>query len=98
MEWRGKKLGLLRYYYEARICPSCWLLIVLFSSPIHAQVIPAEGSKLHYRIVKFSVPQMTTGAGYTFEIARGNYETEDSFKKNIVVSVHGSENKIIAEV
>ena len=94
MEWRNKKPGLTRC-----CCAVVALLLIAFCPvKLYAQVSPAEGSKLHYRIIKFYDYRVAAGATFTFEIASGNYNTEDSFKKNIIVSRSGNENKIIAEV
>jgi hypothetical protein len=53
---------------------------------------------LHYRMVGFSFPAVAKATSYKIEIARGFYNKEDSFKRNIVVSKTGNKNRIIAEV
>ena len=62
-----------------------------------AQILPKEGSKLHYRLIGFSFPEVKNNT-YTLQIAQGNYNTEDSFKKNIIVSLNSKKSKIVAEV
>ena len=98
MEWNIKKVGSSPRYYKAPVYCSFLLLAISFSARLSAQLFPTEGSKLHYRIIKLSVPQITSGVNYTFEIASGNYGTEDSFKKNMIISLSSNENKTIAEV
>ena len=76
-------------------------LLLLSAISLHsgAQLMPAEGSRLHYRIIGFSFP--TTGpktSRYVLEIANGNINSPDSFKRNIVKTVTDKNNKIIAEV
>ncbi len=72
--------------------------LFLIPYPAESQVLPGEGSKLHYRIIGFSVEPVPQAVNYTIEIAAGNYFTEDSFKKNIIQSLASKSNKIIAEV
>ena len=60
--------------------------------------MPAEGSRLNYRVIGFRFPFMQGGVDYKLEIAAGNYSTEDSFKKNIIAKLPVKRNKIIAEV
>lgn len=74
-------------------------LVLLFIFPFihcHSQVLPKEGSELNYRIVPFSFP--VSGGSFTLEIASGRYFSEDSFRKNIVLKMIDTGNKIIAEV
>ncbi len=76
-------------------------LVLLFIFPFihcHSQVLPKEGSELNYRIIGFSLPQVSAKVNYVIEIAKGNYYSEDSFIKNIVVSESGTTNKLITEV
>jgi hypothetical protein len=63
-----------------------------------SQVSPEEGSLLNYRRVGFSFSVKDVIGKYKIEIAKGNYNTEDSFKKNIIQSVYTKTNRIIAEV
>ncbi len=72
--------------------------LVSFISPLRAQVLPKEGSKLNYRIIGFSFPEVTQANKYTVEIASGRINSLDSFTKNIVQSVSSKDNRIIAEV
>ena len=60
-------------------------------------MLPAEGSKLHYRLIGFSFSGVERGS-YTLQIAAGNYNSPDSFRKNIGVSLKTNKTKIVAEV
>jgi hypothetical protein len=98
MERHNKKLGMVLHRWKAGAIDLLLLFLASFSGQLHAQVFPAEGSKLHYRLVKFSAPQVGPGASYTFEIASGHYASEDSFKQNTIISRASSRNKTLAEV
>jgi len=74
------------------------LILFIVSSHLRGQVFPKENSTLHYRIIGFSFPAGDGGNNYQLEIASGNYTTEDSFKKNIILSPRSKTNKLIAEV
>ena len=79
---------------------------------LDAQILPKENSKLNYRLVGFSFPVMLqsgavqkgaaaknqTQKKYKIEVAAGNYFSDDSFRKNIVVSFLGDTNRIIGVV
>ncbi len=73
------------------------LVILMLSYNGHSQVLPAEGAKLHYRLIGFSFPG-ATGDSYTLQIAAGNYNSADSFRKNIVVSLKKNKTRVVAEV
>jgi hypothetical protein len=75
-----------------------FILLFLATSCVFAQVTPKEGSKLNYRIIGFSFPEKSTTASYKVQVASGNYDNDNAFQKNIVVTVAAKENKIIAEV
>jgi len=53
---------------------------------------------LHYRIIGFYAPVVHKTNNNLLEIAIGYYHSEDSFKKNIIVSQKGDNSKTIAEV
>ena len=63
-----------------------------------AQIIPAEGAHLNYRLVGFSVPSKAKTSKYKVEIATGNYSADDAFSAHITNSASGEQNKLIAEV
>jgi len=74
-------------------------LIMLLPHYLKAQIIPWEGSTLNYRLIGFSFPSVKDATNnYTLEIAAGNYYSEDSFRKNIIITEHPATNKIITEV
>lgn len=79
-----------------------WIIYVLlfFFIPhqLSGQILPKEGSKLNYRLIGFSFPQIQDGTKCTLQIAKGYYNTKDSFNKNIIKSIDCTANKIIAEV
>src|ERR1035437_1337868 len=80
--------------------PKILVILLFFIIPfqLKSQIQPKEGSKLSYRIIGLSFPQETQAHNYKIEIAAGNYNTIDSFRKNIVRSAESESNKIIAEV
>ncbi len=63
-----------------------------------AQTLPKEGSGLHYRLIGFSCEPVEGAGKYTLQIALGNCLSEDSFRKNIILSQAGNKNKMVAEV
>ena len=73
------------------------LLISVLSFSGSAQILPAEGSKLNYRLIGFSFPA-AINSSYTWQIAAGNYNSQDSFRKNIVLSLKTKKNRVVAEV
>jgi hypothetical protein len=56
------------------------LLACLCSTGTLAQIHPAEGSLLHYRLIGFSVPHVPNTSTYSIEIAEGTYNTENTFE------------------
>ncbi len=98
MEWYGRKISMVPQSFAARVFAMLLLFVASFWGRLHAQVFPAEGSKLHYRLIKFSTPQGAANSKYIFEIASGSYGAEDSFMKNVIVSLEINKNITIAEV
>lgn len=74
------------------------LLFTLIANTLSAQVFPAEGSRLHYRIIGFTVPVKPVVKKYSIEIALGNYTTERDFRKGKLLQVEAITNNIIVEV
>ena len=74
------------------------LLLLIISSELGAQIFPKENSVLNYRIAGFSVPSSPEANKYTLEIAAGNYNAEDSFEKNIIVTIPSNKSRVAAEV
>jgi arylsulfotransferase ASST len=64
-----------------------------------SQVFPEEGSSLHYRLIGFCLPATDKSVNrYDLEIAAGNYSSDDSFRRNIIVTKQNNNGKIIGEV
>ncbi len=74
------------------------LFFVFVSSHLRAQIVPRDNSSLNYRIIGFSFPADNECKSYRIEIASGDYNTEDSFIKNIILSPVSKTNRLIAEV
>ena len=74
-------------------------LVLLFFIPytLSSQIFPKEGSKLNYRLIGFSFPQMNEGK-CTLSIAKGNNSTLSAFNKNIIKSIECENGKTIVEV
>ena len=81
MEWHSEKINFFLPCRAAMAFSMLVLLVATCSGQLFARVLPAEGSKLHYRLISFSAPQFSAGGKYNIEIASGSYGTEDSFKK-----------------
>jgi hypothetical protein len=73
------------------------LLCCLVHIVANAQVQPAEGRVLHYRMIGFSFPQPATGK-YLLEIASGNDTTTEAFEEHIIKSTEAKTNRVVAEV
>jgi len=73
---------------------------MLFMMPFlaSARLLPKEDGKLHYRIIGFYIDSIPSAKKYTLDIALGNFNAEDSFKKNIILSRTSGNNNFIAEV
>ena len=98
MECCDKKITRVQNLYTLLICSMVMMLLLSIPSKVNAQIFPKEGSKLHYRLVGFSFPRASETERYTLEIANGNYNSEDSFKGKVIISLTASENRLIAEV
>lgn len=70
------------------------LLLPMFAG---AQVLPAEGSKLNFRLVGFSFPG-TKGAQYELKVARGKFSDTAAMNAAIVVKQSSTENSLFAEL
>ena len=75
-----------------------FILLLGFSCQLNAQMFPRDGNKLCYRLIGFAFPACPGAAKYKLEIAKGTYDTENEFTKNIVTSVVTKTNKVIKEV
>jgi len=77
-----------------------WKLLLVFLLPLSvvAQVLPAEGGKLNYRIIGFSFSGIAAGTQGRLEVAEGHYNSIDSFRNNIVVTQKCEKSRVVAEV
>lgn len=74
------------------------IALLFITQRIEAQILPKEGSKLNYRLIGFSFPDVQKATSYDLEVAAGNYNSEDSFNRHIVKKVTVTTNKVITEV
>lgn len=74
------------------------LLILLNSQSVKAQILPAEGNILNYRIIGFSYPKKDEVTNCKLEIAAGEFNNEDSFSNNIIKTINTTTSKILVEV
>jgi arylsulfotransferase ASST len=90
--------GISRGYPREGFCS--FVLVAFFASAfrVSSQVFPEESRCLNYRIVGFSFPAHNHASAHILEIAAGYYNTEDSFRRNIVVTAKGTGNRDITEV
>src|SRR5579872_490452 len=63
-----------------------------------SQVTPKENDTLNYRLIGFSFPAKKEDKKFTVQIASGNYTNNLAFSKNIIKTISGEKNKIIAAV
>lgn len=77
---------------------SAIFLLFLSSITLRSQILPKEGGKLNYRIIGFSFPPVQSASHYIVQIAKGNHNTDDSFKKNIIITAETSIPRVISEV
>jgi Arylsulfotransferase (ASST). len=63
-----------------------------------AQMHPAEGDTLNYRLIGFSIPDNEPSAKYVLELADGYYNNKVDFAKHIVLTQSANSNKQIATV
>jgi len=82
------------------MCKTLVFLFFFFTiiGQVRSQILPKEGRALNYRLIGFSFPPEKKESICCLEIAKGNFYTEDSFKKNIIKNLRFKGNKIIAEV
>ncbi|HYD22619.1 MAG TPA: aryl-sulfate sulfotransferase [Flavipsychrobacter sp.] len=74
------------------------LILTLFAYVVTAQVWPAEGSKLNYRLVTFTVPAKQGNHVYTLKVARGSYRKQEVFDRNVQIERVETNNRIVAEL
>lgn len=72
--------------------------IFLVSFTISAQVLPREGSGLHYRLIGFSVPAAAKSSKYTLELAYGYINSLDSFRKKVIKTQQSEFSRLVVEV
>lgn len=74
------------------------LSAIILPLSVSAQIKPAEGAMLHYRIVPFTAPAMTgSEKAYKYELAIGHYNDVDSFTKNICAATENADNHALME-
>ncbi len=71
------------------------LLLLALTNSAAAQILPAEGSVLNYRLVGFRLAGEANGQSFKIEIAKGHYSNVDSFLANKVAVANGSGNRLI---
>ena len=76
---------------------SVFVFLFFANQQVKSQVLPKEGSILNYRLIGFSLPP-GQATGSEIEIATGYYNSIDSFKRNLVVTLPCKNNKLIGEV
>lgn len=67
-----------------------FFLVFVFVVPVGARILPAEGSKLNFRLVCFEVAASKGATGYVFQVAEGKHVVADSFVKHLVLSENTS--------
>lgn len=78
---------------------SSFLLLLILANYSQGQILPKNDSKLNYRIVGFTHPEIKKKEGnYTILISSGYFNNRDSFSKNIIISHACKGNKNIIEV
>jgi hypothetical protein len=80
-----------------RKSPGLLFVFTFLCYSLQAQVFPKENSKLHYVLIGFRFEAVDNAQTYRLEIAKGNHNSAESFKKNVVLSKESTENKVIAE-
>lgn len=70
----------------------------LFAGTSAGTIFPAENAVLNYRIVGFTFPITNGTIQYTIQVARGRYNSIDSFKKNVIIVQHSAANRIACEL
>ncbi len=73
-------------------------ILLLQASVSFCQVLPADGSKLHYRMIGFSWGAMTGASQYTVEVAVGEPQSEASFSAHVIKTVSCAANRMIITV
>ena len=77
------------------------LLFILFTfnnGYLRSQILPKDGSGVNYRIIGFSIDSLKGADKYMLQVATGEYYSEDSFVKNLTLSLPMESNRIVAEV
>ena len=74
------------------------LVCCLVTCRVVSQVLPKEDSKLNYRLIGFYFPDVSASSEYVLDIAKGTYYSDDSFRKNVVISKTCAEKKTIVLV
>jgi hypothetical protein len=75
-----------------------FFFLAVIPLPAMSQMHPTENAILNYRIIGFSFPADEKCNNYTLEIARGNYDDENSFQKNIIVRRECNSSRVVEDV
>ncbi len=74
-------------------------IFLLLNSSLQAKILPAENSKLNYRLVGFSCFENDRqDSMVNFELAIGRWTNEADFKKNILLRKVNTKGKVIIDV
>ncbi len=85
------KKGLPTFYFIV-------LFALILPLSLKSQIYPADGSKLHFRLIGFRFADAVAATSYRLEIAEGNINNEDSFNNKIVKTIECNSDSVIAEV
>lgn len=75
-----------------------FLMFTIYASTMNAQILPKNGSILNYRLIGFMHNELKNTTKYTIQIAKGNHNNLDSFKKYTIISKASTSNYTMTEV
>lgn len=78
-----------------KLSGSIFVSLILCCLVAHAQVSPAEGARLNYRVTAISFPGDSAEVKYKLEIAEGFQEDEGSFRQHIIIRKEDDRKKMI---
>ena len=74
------------------------LIFLMVSLGLQAQVLPKEGSVLNFRLAGFTTGAGRDSNGYILEIAKGYFNSSDSFKKRVFKVVNSKTDRFFIEL